>query len=117
MNRYKLSKAGINTKEGIARLSGKADLYEDMLNKFPGDTHFQSLLETIEQKDVEEAFQCSHALKGMAGNLSMIDFYDTLVPLVEEFRAGSMEHTEELMVPVKENYERVVEAIGPVESV
>lgn len=112
MNRYLLTKAGINPNEGIHRLGGKIEIYEKLLNNFLEDEHYGQLIDAIEKKDVEAAFQASHALKGITGNLSMNDLYEALVPLVEDFRAGSMEHVDEFLPAVKEKYNLIVEALS-----
>lgn len=112
MNRYKLMKAGVNPNQGIERLGGKIKLYEKILNEFPEDDHFLKMQNAIETGNVDEAFACAHALKGITGNLSMTDLYEALQPLVEELRAGSMEHALEFMPLIEENYAKVIEAIG-----
>ncbi|MDD3336088.1 MAG: Hpt domain-containing protein [Eubacteriales bacterium] len=111
MNRYKLFKAGIDTNEGIKRFNGKTELYEKYLMKFPEDPHFTLMCEAIENGDVKAAFAASHALKGVAGNLSMNSLYQDIIPLVEELRADSLAKAEELLVPVERDYQAVLEAL------
>lgn len=112
MNRYKLSKAGIDANQGIWRFSGNKEEYERCLNTFPKDTHFEQMLSAIEAQDVKGAFSAAHAIKGMAGNLSMNDLYESIVPLVEVFRADTFEGMEPQLTQVKENYKRVMEALS-----
>lgn len=112
VNRYRLTKAGINPNQGIARFNGNSEVYETMINKFPLDDHFPKMLQAIAQKDVNNAFQYAHAVKGMVGNLSMIDLYESIIPLVDELRTGRIENIEDYLPKVKENYQRVIDAIG-----
>ncbi len=112
MNRYKLSKAGISANEGIARFGGNAEIYEKFLTKFPTDPNFAGMCESIEQQDVKAAFAFAHALKGVAGNLSMNRLYDDLFPLVEELRSDRLEKAEKLLCAVKQDYKEVIDAIG-----
>lgn len=111
MNRYKLSKAGINANEGIARLGGDIQIYEYLLNKFPSDPNYSGMCDAIEKQNVKDAFACAHALKGVVGNLSMSRLYNDLIPLVEELRGSRLEKTSELLCAVKRDYEDVIAAI------
>lgn len=111
MNKYKLLKAGIDARQGILRLNDSEELYELMLNRFPEDTHFEGLRNAIEKKDVKEAFENAHALKGLAGNLSLIKLYSALVPLVEKLRKDSLENADTLFKPVFTAYNEIIEAV------
>ncbi len=111
MNRYSLSKAGICSSEGIARFGGKSEIYEKYLIEFPQDPCFSRMCEAIESRDAKAAFEAAHALKGIAGNLSMTRLYDDLFPLVEELRQGSLEKVDELLRTVKKDYSEAVAAI------
>lgn len=111
MNRYILTKAGIDVNEGIHRFNGNKELYEKFLTSFPEDIHYEQMLEAIEQKDVDAAFQGAHALKGITGTVSLAKLHSLLIPLVEELRAGSMEKVPELLPPVKEAYDEAVQVI------
>lgn len=111
MNRYILTKAGIDVNEWIHRFNGNKELYEKFLTSFPEDIHYEQMLEAIEQKDVDAAFQGAHALKGITGTVSLAKLHSLLIPLVEELRAGSMEKVPELLPPVKKAYDEVVQVI------
>lgn len=114
MNKYKLSNAGISVAEGIKRLNGNKELYEKLLHEFPSDERYKKLCIAIEKKDVKEAFMQSHALKGLAGNLSMNEFYKSIVPLVELLRRGSLEDAEMLLSNVTSEYEKIILALQEV---
>lgn len=111
MNRYRLSKAGIDANQGIRRLNNDSSLYETMLNRFLADNHFNELQSAVDGLDVEGAFAAAHSLKGVSGNLSFVKLHSSLLPLVEELRGGSLEHAQEYMKPVIEAYNEVVAAI------
>lgn len=112
MNRYLLSKAGINANEGINRFRGSVTDYEEFLRAFSSDTQFNNLNEAIKSRDIKEAFQAGHALKGLAGNLSMTELYNALTPLVEELRKNSFEGVEELFIAVKEDYDKIINVLN-----
>lgn len=111
MNRYKLSKAGISVAEGIKRLNGNAELYESLLYKFSSDENYKNLSDAIENKDVEKAFFYAHSLKSLAGNLSMNGLFDSIVPLVELFRSGSLENAETLFESVSCEYNKIISVL------
>lgn len=108
MNRYKLYKAGIDTNEGINRFCGKAEIYEQYLVAFPNDQNYDAMCLAIRSGDVKAAFSAAHALKGVAGNLSLVKLYTDIIPLVEELRAGSLTNAAGLLKAVSEDYIAVV---------
>ncbi|MDY4609989.1 MAG: hypothetical protein SPD11_05180 [Sphaerochaetaceae bacterium] len=107
MDRYKLSKAGVNASEGIKRFNGNAEMYGRFLKHFLDDVNYQAMCESIKVKDVGSAFSAAHALKGIAGNLSMNRLYKDLCPLVEQLRSGSLENVDILLLPVMQDYSEV----------
>ena len=57
----------------------------------------------LEAKDLKEAFEAAHALKGVAGNLALDPLYDAVCEIVEPLRAGEdKDYTE--------GYQKVLEA-------
>ncbi|MDD3369622.1 MAG: Hpt domain-containing protein [Lachnospiraceae bacterium] len=108
MNRYKLTKAGIDVNEGIRRFNNNKEMYEKFLMTFPQDPLYARLDKAIKDQDVKEAFQAAHALKGVSGNLSLIELHQQLIPLVEELRNDSLEKAPELFVSVSESYTKVI---------
>ena len=115
MNRYTFAKAGIDVNEGVHRFNDKQELYERFLRRFPENQHyFDEIEEGIMEKNVEKAFQAAHALKGVAGNLSMNQLHADLVPLVEELRDGKIGNAPEFLPKVRESYEKAIEAVEKV---
>ena len=112
MNRYKLSKAGINTSEGIARLGGSAEAYERLLSRFPDEPHFRRMRDAVRRRDAASAYEAAHALKGAVGNLSMYRLYSSLCPLVDELRKGSLKDADALMERIEGDYNEVVAALA-----
>ena len=111
MNVYALSVAGVNVAEGIRRFSGHAEIYEKYVKRFAEDPNYRLLCEAVAGQNVKAAFAAAHALKGVAGNLSMDRLYNDLYPLVEELRGGSLEHAEDLLAQVACDYQAVVSAL------
>lgn len=111
MNRYRLVKAGIDYNEGLRRFANNREMYEKLLRKTPEDSNFAGLEKSIADQDTENAFAYAHALKGVAGNLSLTQLHADLIPLVEELRLGRIDDADELLIPVKASYQLVLEAL------
>ena len=111
MNRYKLSKAGVDVNQGLKRLNNDKEFYESLLEKFCKDTHYAELQAAFEQGDTEGAFQAAHALKGAAGNLSFVRLYSVLAPMVEELRHHDLESAKKALPEVTAAYEALMEVL------
>ena len=111
MDEQKLLKAGINYEAGLQRFSGKRELYEKFLNKFPEDESYGNMEKALKAGDWDQAFGHAHTLKGLSGNLSMDELYAHLIPFVEALRNNETEKVEALAERVKKSYEAVVEAL------
>lgn len=111
MNRYKLSKAGVDVNQGLKRLNNDKEFYESLLQKFCEDTHYEDLKAALEQGDTDAAFRASHALKGAAGNLSFVRLYSLLAPMVEELRHHNLESAKNAFPEVTAAYESLMEVL------
>ncbi|MDD3253967.1 MAG: Hpt domain-containing protein [Lachnospiraceae bacterium] len=79
-------KAVLDYADGLKRFSNMEMLYHKHLKKFLTDTTYQQLVDAMQQQDYETAFRQAHTLKGVTGNLSLVGFYDKLIPFVEALR-------------------------------
>ena len=111
MNRYKLAKAGINVNEGIMRLGGDQAAYEEYLYKFPEDGQYKLLCDALLRQDAQAAFLAAHALKGIAGNLSLTKLYGDVSLLVERLRSGGLEGAASLIEQIDKDYAAVIAAL------
>lgn len=111
MNRYKLSRAGVDVNQGLKRLNNDKEFYESLLQKFCEDTHYDDLKNALEQGDTDTAFQAAHALKGAAGNLSCTRLYSLLTPMVEELRHHDLESAKNAFPEITASYETLMEVL------
>lgn len=107
-----LATAGINCKDGTKRFCGQAALYEKYLVRFPSDLNYQNMMLALEQKDYGAALTYAHALKGLAGNLSLDTLHARVTPLVQALRAGQLSEVEQLSEAVAQSYQVVVKSIA-----
>jgi hypothetical protein len=82
----KLNNYGCNTKEGLERCLNKEDFYIKLLKMSVSDNKIYDLKKFIIDKDYDNAFKISHALKGVFANLSLTPLYNILYNLTEELR-------------------------------
>lgn len=111
MNVDKMKKAGVDYEQGVNRFAGKASMYENFLKKFQNDPNYEIMMEEIQQNNLPEAFKAAHALKGVAGNLSLNRLYERTAELVEALRHEKTEEVEQLSKRVTESYEETLAAL------
>lgn len=101
---------GADYEEVFGRLRNERLITKFVL-KFPGDPSFSQLQNTLEEKNVEEAFRAAHTLKGVAQNLGFTPLYEATATLTEVLRAGNLPEDDNMMNAVAKEYERTVAAI------
>ena len=82
-----LRQYGANVDEGLARCMGNEALYLRLVATIPAEKGFDKLNESLEKKDLDNAFEYAHALKGVIGNLSLTPLYEPIVEITELLRA------------------------------
>ncbi|MDD3570200.1 MAG: Hpt domain-containing protein [Lachnospiraceae bacterium] len=111
MNEKILNNAGIDCHSGIRRFSGRADLYEKYLKKFPDDENMQLAKKAIEEKNYEELLEYVHTLKGVTGNLSITELFGSCDELVDILRAKEFNHADAIFKRICLLYADVCKAI------
>lgn len=100
----RLLDAGVNVDASVRRLLDDETLFLKVLEKFKDDDSFAALKQAVSNKNVQDAFEASHALKGIAGNLGMERLLEELSPIVEALRVQSFDGVEAHMKGVEKNY-------------
>lgn len=114
MDENKLTEAGFDIEDAMGRLGGDKSLFERLLKMMLDNTSYDEMLAAFDANDVHAAFEAAHALKGVSGNMSMKNVYESIVPLVEKLRADDLEGARPLLQPVKDSYEKALAAIREV---
>ena len=86
----KLEEYGADVKAGLGICMGREDFYLRMVSMVINEHSFADLEKAIKENNLEEGFKAAHALKGVAGNLSLTPLYNKVVEITELLRA----HTE-----------------------
>jgi HPt (histidine-containing phosphotransfer) domain-containing protein len=92
-----LKNFGANVDEGLGRCMGNEALYLKLVATIPGEKNFGKLSESIQNNDLDGAFEAAHALKGVLGNLSLTNMYDKVADITELLRARTeMDYSEKV---------------------
>ncbi len=83
----KLKDYGADVEKGLGLCMGSEDFYLRMVSMIVSEASFDQLKEALDAGDLEEAFKAAHALKGVAGNLSLTPLYDKVCGITELLRA------------------------------
>ncbi len=79
---------GANVEEGLERCMGMEDFYIEMIELGLADERFENLGPQLDAGNLEEAFETTHALKGVIGNLALTPLYETICEITEHLRAS-----------------------------
>ena len=82
-----LKEAGANVEEGLARCLGKEDFYLKMVNMALSNQNFELLESPLKEKNFDKAFELSHSLKGVIGNVSLAPLCNLICTLTENLRS------------------------------
>ncbi len=82
-----LNEWGADTTEGLTRCIGNEELYLKLVNAVTKDPNFDKLKTLTSEGDLKGAFEASHALKGVLGNLSLTPIYKKVCEITELLRA------------------------------
>ena len=83
-------------------------LVEKFARKFLDDPSYQTLVDTMDKADYEEAFRAAHTLKGVCANLGFTQLFKVSSDLTEELRGGAPDEAKlpELLEKVSSEYKK-----------
>ena len=84
----KLESYGANPEAGVARCMNMEAFYLGLVGKVLEDPNIKRLCRAMEEGNAREAFEAAHALKGVAGNLSLTPIYTPAAELTELLRGA-----------------------------
>ena len=100
-----------NYEEVLGRFAGNKMLVEKFARKFLDDPSYQTLVETMDKADYEEAFRAAHTL---CANLGFTQMFKVSSDLTEELRGGNPDAAKlpEMLEKVSSEYKKTVDAIN-----
>ncbi len=109
---FPISLPGLNLAEGLARLGGNSDLYRRLIIGFARDKRHagREIRSVLAESDLEKAGDLTHAVRGIAGNISASRLYATLSSLETACREGEVGIAGQLLSELEEGMAEVVAA-------
>ncbi len=88
---------------------------EERIKKFAGmflkEQSYNTLVQTLQDRNQEEAFRAAHTLKGVCQNMSFTALFKSSFDITEALRANDMEEADRLLPKVTEDYQRTLEGV------
>ena len=110
--RQTLTRAGMDVDEALGRFMNLEEMLEKYLLRFPQDPNFSKLKRALEHRRSEEAYEAAHALKGVAGNLSMKRLFEAASGMVEQLRGDDLAGAADRLPELEQRYLEMLRAIG-----
>ena len=99
-----------NYEEVLGRFAGNKMLVEKFARKFLDDPSYQTLVDTMDKADYEEAFRAAHTLKGVVANMGLTPMYNAVCVIVEPLRVKRGDGDYNAMLSdIEKEYEKPVE--------
>lgn len=92
----RLTDMGCDMQAAMERFMNDEEFYEDCYKMTMEDEVFENLGKSIEARNIQEAFDYAHMLKGVIANMGITHLYKLLVEIVEILRVKSMDNVPEL---------------------
>lgn len=87
-----INNLGCDTDEAMKRMLNDEEFYIECLNGIIEDENFDKLKSSIENHEIEDAFDAAHTLKGVLANLGLTNMYNIVYDVVESLRVGNDEN-------------------------
>lgn len=97
--------------EGVTARLMNERIVQKFLLKFLDDASYDTLLQSLEAENEEEAFRAAHTLKGICQNLGITRLGDSSSRLTEALRHRNSQEYPELLALVKNDYHQTVSAV------
>lgn len=105
-------KIGGNYQIVLERFACNENLLLKFVKKFPSDPAYDSVSESVKNKDYAQIITGAHTLKGVSANLGFDKLSKSAADLVNELREEKTERTEELFDIISKEYEEVLTYIN-----
>ena len=102
---------GANVSEGLRICVNNESFYLKMVKKAAEDSNFERLEKALEDRNLKDAFEAAHALKGVYGNLALDPLYRPMSEMTEHLRRQEeMDYAPymEKIAAVREELKRII---------
>ena len=90
----KLKNYGCDTDGALKRVLDDEDFLILCINSALDGDEFVKLGDALKNKDIKNAFEYAHALKGVLSNVGLTPLYNIIVQIVEILRAENLDGTD-----------------------
>lgn len=102
-----LNHLGIDTQAALERFMNNEALFIKFLKKFLADTTFSFLETAVEESNYEMILETAHTLKGVCGNLGMMNLYYIFEQIVSLLRAKQYDSIEKIYQEAEAKYQEI----------
>lgn len=106
-----LNKLGVDTEEGIFRFMNNVELYKRMLISFAELVRETQVTAEFDDGDCDKETEKIHALKGAAGNLSIVPLYTAYTEIVRLLREGSIAEAKNEITKILPTQNKITQCI------
>ena len=99
---------GVDVSGALERMGDSEELYETILGMFLTDENYENLKAAMAAGDKENALNYAHTIKGMCGNLGLMNLFTYSDDMVETFRGNRSCDVNLLMTQITEEYNRII---------
>ena len=107
-----LKEYGIDYDTAMQRCVNNEALYLKLARKLPDMNEFDSLKQSIADKDLDSAFSYAHALKGIVSNLAITPLEEPIKEMTELLRARQDVDYSEYITKMDDAYTRLCEILS-----
>lgn len=111
MDKETLILANVDYENGKNRFAGNEALYHKYLLKFKEDKHFANAKKAYQTGDYEQLLKETHALKGVAGTLGLLDIYHASADIVTAIRTETTDTMPEMFAKLESSYNKIIEIL------
>jgi len=102
----------IDVADGTKRVMNNTKLYVKFLSKFKEDPSFSEIEPALTEGNTEKAQSCTHTLKGLAANLSLMELFKQSLELETQIKTNTV-NPDQIEI-LKNTYEQTLIEIGKV---
>lgn len=105
----KLREFGADVDEGLNRCMKMEAFYIQLVGTALADDHFEKLEKALADSDLDQAFECAHALKGVYANLALTPLFKPVSEMTELLRSRTEMDYTPLLQQAKAEKERLAQ--------
>lgn len=107
----RLQVAGCDINGALERVLGDTEFLVTCIRLVIDDEGFENLGHYLAEKQIKEAFEEAHKLKGIIANMGLSPLYDTIVKIVESLRDKQIDGLEPIYQQLISKKEELLEII------